>query len=77
MGRRHRVVASVRRRRWLSYQAETPSGGTIVLLAIGMFLVVSGAAVVQDRLRRAAHARAERHDHEHGPQCGHRARRAR
>lgn len=55
----------------LSYQAETPSGGTIVLLAIGMFLVVSGAAVVQDRLRRAAHARAERHDHEHGPQCGH------
>ena len=55
----------------LSYQAETPSGGTIVLLAIAIFLVVSVAAVVRARGRRAAHARAERHDHEHGPQCGH------
>ena len=55
----------------VSYWAETPSGGTIVLLAIAAFLVVSTAAAVAARVRRAAHARAERHDHEHGPQCGH------
>ena len=55
----------------VSYWAETPSGGTIVLLAIGAFLVVSTAAAVAGRVRRAAHAHAERHDHEHGPQCGH------
>ncbi len=57
----------------LSYQAETPSGGTIVLLAIATFLVVSAARTVRDRWRRAAHARAETHDHEHGPDCGHEA----
>ena len=55
----------------LSYQAETPSGGTIVLLAIALFLLVSAGSVVADRARRAAHARSERHDHEHGPGCGH------
>ena len=55
----------------LSYEAETPSGGTIVLLAIALFLLVSAGAVVGDRVRRAAHARSERHDHEHGPGCGH------
>jgi zinc transport system permease protein len=57
----------------VSYQAETPSGGTIVLLAIAAFLVVNLGATVVARLRRAAHARAERHDHEHGPVCGHAA----
>ncbi len=55
----------------VSYQAETPSGGTIVLLAIGIFLAVNAGAVVIGRVRRAAHLRAERHDHEHGPRCGH------
>jgi zinc transport system permease protein len=55
----------------LSYQAETPSGGTIVLLAIATFVVVSAGTAVVARLRRAAHARAEAHDHEHGPECGH------
>jgi zinc transport system permease protein len=57
----------------LSYEAATPSGGTIVLVAIGTFLVVSGAHTVRARLHRAAHARAEAHDHEHGPECGHEA----
>ena len=57
----------------LSYEAETPSGGTIVLVAIGLFLLVSLAAVVRDRVRRARHARAELHPHEHGPACGHEA----
>jgi zinc transport system permease protein len=55
----------------VSYWAQTPSGGTIVLLAIAAFLLVSTGAAVAARVRRAAHARAERHDHEHGPGCGH------
>lgn len=55
----------------LSYQAETPSGGTIVLVAIALFLLASVASTLVGRVRRAAHTRAERHDHEHGPQCGH------
>ncbi|HET9022345.1 MAG TPA: metal ABC transporter permease [Ornithinibacter sp.] len=57
----------------LSYVAETPSGGTIVLLAVAAFLTASVTAGVVSRVRRAAHARAERHDHEHGPECGHAA----
>ncbi len=56
-----------------SYWAETPSGGTIVLLAITLFLVVNLGAALVRRARRAAHLRAERHDHEHGPDCGHEA----
>lgn len=55
----------------VSYAAETPSGGTIVLLAITTFLLVSAGAAVLRRVRLAAHTRAERHDHEHGPTCGH------
>ena len=55
----------------VSYWSETPSGGTIVLLAIAAFVVASVVAAVAARARRAAHARAERHDHEHGPGCGH------
>ncbi|WP_226344188.1 metal ABC transporter permease [Agilicoccus flavus] len=53
-----------------SYALSTPSGGTIVLLAIGMFV----ACAVGDALRRrlgARHRPAELHDHEHGPDCGH------
>lgn len=55
----------------ISYEAETPSGGTIVLVAIAGFLLVSTATAVAARWRRAAHARAETHAHEHGPGCGH------
>ncbi|MFQ6173163.1 metal ABC transporter permease [Oryzobacter sp. R7] len=55
----------------VSYEAETPSGGTIVLLAISLFLVTSVVSAALARVRRAAHERAERHDHEHGPRCGH------
>jgi len=54
----------------VSYYAETPSGGTIVLLAVAAFLVASTGAALAARARRAAHARSERHDHEHGPDCG-------
>ncbi|MFC8502716.1 metal ABC transporter permease [Pedococcus sp. NPDC057267] len=54
-----------------SFYAETPSGGTIVLLAIGAFVAVSAASALVARSRARRHRRAERHDHEHGPDCGH------
>jgi zinc transport system permease protein len=54
-----------------SYYLETPSGGTIVLLAVGVFIVSALAATMV----RAAHARrhhsATEHRHEHGIDCGH------
>jgi zinc transport system permease protein len=54
-----------------SYYLQTPSGGTIVLLAVAVFIV---AALVATTLR-AAHARrhhsAAEHQHEHGIDCGH------
>ncbi|MEI2777789.1 MAG: metal ABC transporter permease [Tetrasphaera sp.] len=56
----------------LSYAAGTPSGGTIVLLAIAFFLL----AVVGSQVRAAAHRRRgglPDHPHEHGPGCGHEA----
>lgn len=54
-----------------SFYASTPSGGTIVLLAIGVFLVAAVGVAARDRLATRRHRRAERHDHEHGPGCGH------
>jgi len=55
----------------VSFYAATPSGGTIVLLAIATFLVASVVSGLVRRARRSAHERAERHAHEHGPRCGH------
>ena len=56
-----------------SFYVDTPSGATIVLLAIGVFLAAVGASAV----RAAVHARRRHHDavhrHEHGPGCGHEA----
>lgn len=57
----------------LSYFADTPSGGTIVCLAIGVFVVVASVRVVVERLGRRHHSEAEVHPHEHGPGCGHEA----
>jgi zinc transport system permease protein len=55
-----------------SFYASTPSGGTIVLFAVGVFLVFAVAAAARDALARRRHQRAEGHaDHEHGPGCGH------
>ena len=56
-----------------SYFAETPSGGTIVLLAIGFFVAAAVGTAVVAQARAHQHRRAERHDHEHGPSCGHEA----
>ena len=50
-----------------------PSGGTIVLLAIGFFVLAATGTAALARARAHQHRRAERHDHEHGPECGHAA----
>jgi zinc transport system permease protein len=54
-----------------SYYLGTPSGGTIVLFAVGLFVVSALFATTI----RAAHARrhhpARHHPHEHGADCGH------
>jgi zinc transport system permease protein len=56
-----------------SWYVDTPPGGTIVLLAIAVFLGTAATA----RLRQAAHARRHHseyeHRHEHGRECGHQA----
>lgn len=54
-----------------SYYAGTPSGGTIVLVAIAVFLLATGFEAARRRIGAARHRRAEVHDHEHGPGCGH------
>jgi zinc transport system permease protein len=56
-----------------SYYANTPTGGTIVLLAIAVFLLVAAAAAGRDAVGRRRHPAAEPHDHLHGPECGHHA----
>jgi len=54
-----------------SFYADTPSGGTIVLLAIALFLAASSYSTVRGRIAGRRHLEAERHEHEHGPGCGH------
>lgn len=54
----------------VSFYADTPSGGTIVLLAIGLFVVASVSAALAAGLR-TNHTEAEDHLHRHGPGCGH------
>ena len=60
-----------------SYYAGTPSGGTIVLLAIALFLLVSAAFALRDATGRRRHRRRTgvhgAHPHEHGEGCGHSA----
>jgi zinc transport system permease protein len=58
-----------------SYYAGTPSGGTIVLLAIALFLGVTTVITVRDATARRRHRRRAAvhaaHPHEHGAGCGH------
>jgi zinc transport system permease protein len=54
----------------VSFYADTPSGGTIVLLAIALFTLVLAASSIGRRLR-GVHPEAEDHLHRHGPGCGH------
>jgi zinc transport system permease protein len=68
----------------VSFEADTPSGPTIVLLALAGFAITApvGAVLAWRRARSAPfetvvvedaddHDLAERHPHEHGPGCGH------
>ena len=55
-----------------SFYANTPSGGTIVLFAIGLFVLAAAGAALRDGLARRRHTAAEgHHAHEHGRDCGH------
>jgi zinc transport system permease protein len=54
-----------------SYYAGTPSGGTIVLLAVGVFLVTALGATAVRGAHARRHHRVDEHGHEHGPACGH------
>ncbi|WP_020574542.1 metal ABC transporter permease [Actinopolymorpha alba] len=53
-----------------SYYADTPSGGTIVLAAIAVFVVAVVGTALRAALRQPHHE-AEDHLHAHGPTCGH------
>ncbi|MEP7034266.1 MAG: iron chelate uptake ABC transporter family permease subunit [Dermatophilaceae bacterium] len=54
-----------------SFYADTASGATIVLLAIAVFLATAAYSALQARIGGRRHLEAERHEHEHGPGCGH------
>ena len=58
-----------------SYYTGTPSGGTIVLLAITLFLVATAAVALREATARRRHRRRAEvhaaHPHEHGERCGH------
>ena len=54
-----------------SYPLNTPSGGTIVLLAVGIYVLVAAGTAVAARFAGRRHDVAEVHQHEHGEGCGH------
>jgi zinc transport system permease protein len=58
-----------------SYYTGTPSGGTIVLLAIALFLAVTAGVTLREVTARRRHRRRAEvhaaHPHEHGEGCGH------
>jgi zinc transport system permease protein len=57
----------------LSYPLNTPSGGTIVLLAVALFVLTATGTTLAARATHRRHEVAERHPHEHGLECGHEA----
>lgn len=56
-----------------SYYLDTPSGGTIVLLAIAVFLLALAYASVRSTVHARRVHRHDEHRHEHGTDCGHEA----
>ncbi|MFZ0159501.1 MAG: metal ABC transporter permease [Kineosporiaceae bacterium] len=54
-----------------SYYLDTPSGGTIVLLAIVVFALASALAAARRALHASRAHEGDEHRHEHGPGCGH------
>jgi zinc transport system permease protein len=66
----------------VSFEADTPAGPTIVLLALAGFVLAAPVGAVlawrraklapfDEAARTADHDLAEPHPHEHGPGCGH------
>lgn len=56
-----------------SFYLDTPSGGTVVLWAVGIFLIASIVTTLVDRSRARRARRITGHSHEHGQGCGHEA----
>ena len=56
-----------------SFYAETPSGGTIVLLAIAAFVAAAVGTAVAARVRPTSTVARTATSHEHGADCGHEA----
>jgi zinc transport system permease protein len=55
-----------------SFYAGTPSGSTIVVLAVALFAAVASGTSLIGWLARRRHPVVEHHtDHEHSPDCGH------
>lgn len=55
-----------------SFYAGTPSGSTIVVLAVAVFTLVALGSALAGWLARRRHPKVEHHDdHEHSPDCGH------
>jgi zinc transport system permease protein len=54
-----------------SFYLGTPSGGTIVLLAVGVFVIAAMAATLMRTIHARRHHDTLEHPHEHGPACGH------
>jgi zinc transport system permease protein len=57
-----------------SFYTSTPSGATIVVLTVVVFVLVAAVTSLRERWTRRRHRVAEgQHPHEHGPGCGHAA----
>jgi zinc transport system permease protein len=55
-----------------SFYAGTPSGGTIVVIAVAVFALTAVLSGLRSRWTRRRHRIAEgHHAHEHGERCGH------
>jgi zinc transport system permease protein len=55
-----------------SFYTGTPSGGTIVVLAVAVFVAASALSALRERTARRRHQVAEgHHAHEHHEHCGH------
>lgn len=54
-----------------SFYADTPSGATIVLLAIAVFVLSATLVTAGSAVRRGRHRTAEVHEHVHWEDCGH------
>ena len=54
-----------------SYYLDTSPGGTVVLLAVAIFLLSAIVASIIHAMRTSKARRVQAHDHEHGDDCGH------